>query len=146
MGGEGIGDKRWSSKRKKAIRDSRVDSTSLISDAILKMENKPEVLILASAIGWYGNRGEEELDEESESGRGFLPEVCADWESAAMKVKKAGVRTVFLRTGIVLTATSGALGKMLLPFQLGLEVRWEEESSGCHGFHSTTRFMLFIIS
>ena len=119
LGGEGIGDKRWNSKRKKTIRDSRVDSTSLISDAISKMENKPEVMILASAIGWYGDRGEEELDEESESGQGFLPEVCADWESAAMKVKEAGVRTVFLRTGIVLNATSGALGKMLLPFQLG---------------------------
>ena len=119
LGGEGIGDKRWSSKRKKAIRDSRVDSTSLISEAILGMENKPEVMILASAIGYYGNRGEEELDEESELGQGFLPDVCADWESAAMKVEEAGVRTVFLRTGIVLTATSGALGKMLLPFQLG---------------------------
>ena len=119
LGGEGIGDKRWTLKRKKAIRDSRVDSTSLISDAILKMENKPEVMILASAIGWYGDRGDEELDEESELGQGFLPDVCADWESAASKVKEAGVRTVFLRTGIVLTATGGALGKMLLPFQLG---------------------------
>ena len=119
LGGEGIGDKRWSSDRKRAIRDSRVVSTTLLSNAISKMRKKPEVLIMASAIGWYGDRGEEELDEKSESGSGFLPRTCIDWESAASEAVNAGVRTVFLRTGIVLTATSGALGKMLLPFQIG---------------------------
>ncbi len=119
LGGEGIGDKRWSARRKTAIRDSRVNSTMLLSDSISKLSNKPEVFVLASAIGWYGDRGEEELNERSSPGSGFLPDVCSDWESAASVVEECGVRTVFLRSGIVLSATGGALGKMLLPFQLG---------------------------
>ena len=119
LGGEGIGDKRWSKGRKKMIRDSRVDSTSLLSEAISKMRRKPEVFILASAIGWYGDRGDEELDEESDSGEGFLPSICEDWENAASRVKDSGVRTIFLRSGIVLSGTEGALGKMLLPFKMG---------------------------
>mgnify|MGYP002032902032 CR=1 FL=1 len=119
LGGEGIGDKRWSVGRKRAIRNSRVNSTKLLSDAISKMSNKPEVFILASAIGWYGDRGEEELNENSSQGSGFLPDVCSEWESAASMVEESGVRTVYLRSGIVLTAIGGALAKMLLPFQLG---------------------------
>ncbi len=119
LGGEGIGDKRWSTKRRRAIRDSRVSSTDLLSEKISKLSKKPEVFILASAIGWYGDRGEEEVDEDSIQGSGFLPEVCSDWESAASKVEEAGIRTVYLRSGIVLSATGGALGKMLLPFKLG---------------------------
>ena len=119
LGGEGIGDKRWSVKRKTLIRDSRVDSTSLLSEAIHSLKNKPECFILASAIGWYGSRGDESLTENSAVGEGFLPEVCTKWEEAASKVKDCGVRTVFLRSGIVLAATGGALGKMLLPFRFG---------------------------
>ncbi len=119
LGGEGIGDKRWSSRRKKAIRDSRVDSTLILSNAIREMNRKPEVFIVASAIGWYGDRGDEELDENSPPGDGFLPDICREWEDAASKVEESGVRTVFLRSGIVLTATGGALEKMLLPFKLG---------------------------
>ena len=119
LGGEGIGDKRWSRKRKKMIRDSRVDSTSLLSEAISNLRQKPEVFILASAIGWYGDRGDEELDEGSHSGEGFLPSVCVDWESAASMVRESEVRTIFLRSGIVLSGTGGALGKMLLPFKMG---------------------------
>ena len=119
LGGEGIGDKRWSSKRKKEIRESRIASTLLLSDAIQGMSKKPEVFIVASAIGWYGDRGDEELDESSTPGEGFLPDVCREWESSASKVEASGVRTVFLRSGIVLTATGGALEKMLLPFKLG---------------------------
>ena len=83
------------------------------------MDTKPECFILASAIGWYGDRGDEELDEESQIGEGFLPEGCKEWESAAAKVEESGVRTVYLRSGIVLAATGGALGKMLLPFKFG---------------------------
>ena len=119
LGGEGIGDKRWNKKRKGEIRDSRIHSTALLSDAISKLSEKPEVLILASAIGWYGDRGDEELDEKSDSGEGFLPEICKDWESAASQASDSGVRTIFLRSGIVLSGTGGALGKMLLPFKMG---------------------------
>ena len=119
LGGAGIGDKRWSKKRKKMVRDSRVDSTSLMSSAISKLSKKPEVFILASAIGWYGDRGDEELDEESGHGDGFLPRICEEWEAAAAPAGDSGVRTVFLRSGIVLSGTGGALGKMLLPFKMG---------------------------
>ena len=119
LGGEGIGDKRWSKKRKKMIRDSRVDSTSLLSEVISNLSQKPEVFILASAIGWYGDRGDEKLDEGSDSGEGFLPSICEDWEAAASQVKDLGIRTIFLRSGIVLSGTGGALGKMLMPFKIG---------------------------
>ncbi len=119
LGGVGIGDKRWSKKRKSAIRDSRVNSTALLSNAISSLELKPEVFVLASAIGWYGNRGDSELTEISDQGTGFLPDVCSEWEGAASKAEESGVRTVLLRTGIVLTAVGGALGKMLLPFKMG---------------------------
>ena len=119
LGGEGIGDKRWSKKRKKMVRDSRVDSTALLSSAISKLNQKPEVFILASAIGWYGDRGDEELDEGSGAGEGFLPSICKEWEAAARPASDSGARTVFLRSGIVLSGTGGALGKMLLPFKIG---------------------------
>ncbi len=120
LGGAGIGDRRWSSKRKKIIRDSRVDSTALLADAVASLDGGPEAFVLASAVGWYGNRADEELTEASTAGEGFLPDVCADWEGAADAVEKSGVRTVYLRSGIVLSPTGGALGKMLLPFKLGI--------------------------
>jgi len=120
LGGAGIGDKRWSAKRKKIVRDSRVGSTALLADAVASLEKKPEGFVLASAVGWYGNRADEELTEASAAGEGFLPRVCADWEGAADAVEKSGIRTVFLRSGIVLSPTGGALGKMLLPFKLGI--------------------------
>ena len=119
LGGEGIGDKRWSTKRKQAIRDSRVISTRLLAETIASLENKPEAFVLASAIGWYGDRGDQELDESNSSGAGYLPDVCVEWEAAAAPVEAAGIRTCFLRSGIVLAATGGALGKMLFPFKLG---------------------------
>jgi len=119
LGGVGIGDKRWSKKRKKLIRDSRYHSTKLLSQTIASLSNKPELFMVSSAIGWYGERGEEELSEQSSSGEGFLPEICKDWEMAADGAKQAGVRTIHLRTGIVLSAVGGALEKMLLPFKLG---------------------------
>lgn len=119
LGGAGIGDRRWSSKRKKIIRDSRVDSTALLADAVASLEERPESFVLASAVGWYGNRADEELTEASAAGEAFLPSVCADWEGAAAAVEKSGIRTVYLRSGIVLSPTGGALGKMLLPFKLG---------------------------
>ncbi len=118
LGGEGIGDKRWSKKRKKLILESRVKSTSLLSKTLTELENKPDLFIVASAIGWYGNRGDEELDENSDIGDGFLPEICKQWEASTDLAEEGGIRTIHLRTGIVLDATGGALSKMLLPAKM----------------------------
>ena len=121
LGGVGIGDKRWSKKRKAAIRDSRVNSTELLSKTLASLEDKPDLFMMASAIGYYGNRGDEELDESSTSGEDgyFLTDVCKEWENSANPAKEAGIRTVHMRTGIVISAVGGALGKMLLPAKMG---------------------------
>ena len=119
LGGAGIGDKRWSKKRMKLIEKSRTVSTALLSETIAKLSEKPSAFIVSSAIGWYGERGDLELTENSDPGQGFLPTTCAKWEQSCQAAKDAGVRTVNLRTGIVLDATGGALGKMLLPAKLG---------------------------
>jgi len=102
------------------IRDSRVLGTRTLVEAVARMETKPRVMVAASAIGFYGDRGEETLTEDSASGTGFLAEVCREWEAASEPAGKAGVRVVHIRTGIVLSEHSGALGQMLLPFRLGL--------------------------
>ena len=121
LGGVGIGDKRWSKKRKAAIRESRVNSTELLSKTLASLEDKPDLFMMASAIGYYGNRGDEELDESSTSGEDgyFLTDVCKAWENSANPAKDAGIRTVHMRTGIVISAVGGALGKMLLPAKMG---------------------------
>jgi len=111
---------RWTDAKKKAIRESRVLGTRNLAAALARSETKPRVLVCASAVGFYGNRGEEVLREESPAGQGFLPEVCGEWEDASRIAAKAGIRTVNLRIGLVLTAKGGALGKMLTPFKLGL--------------------------
>jgi len=119
LGGVGIGDKRWSKKRMKLIEESRTNTTSLLSNAISKLTSKPESFIVASAMGWYGERGDEELEETSKKGNGFLSDLCSKWEEACQAAKDVGVRTINLRTGIVLDATGGALSKMLFPAKLG---------------------------
>jgi len=119
LGGTGIGDKRWTKKRKEKIVSSRKNSTTLLSDIISNLEKKPEVFMVASAIGYYGNRGDEELTEESSPGEGFLSDTTQAWESYAASARKSGVRVVNIRTGIVLSAVGGALGRMLLPWKLG---------------------------
>ena len=119
LGGAGIGDKRWSKKRKKLIVDSRRESTMLLSETLSKLEKKPETFIVASAIGYYGNRGDEDLDEASAPGSGFLTDTVIDWESFPDSARDAGIRVINLRNGIVLSATGGALGKMLLPWKMG---------------------------
>lgn len=119
LGGAGIGDKRWTKKRKKLIEESRVNSTSLLAQTIAKLNQKPECFMVASAMGFYGDRGDEELDENSSMGEGFLPRICKNWEDASKEAEIAGVRVLKIRTGIVLDATGGALGKMLLPAKLG---------------------------
>jgi uncharacterized protein (TIGR01777 family) len=110
---------RWTAEKKRRIRESRVVSTRNLSRALAKAERPPRTFICASAIGYYGNRGDEVLTEESPTGTGFLPEVCREWE-AATHVGSPGIRTVNLRFGIVLSRHGGALKEMLLPFRLGL--------------------------
>ena len=111
---------RWTAEKKKAIRDSRVLGTRHLAAALAQAEAKPRVLVCASAVGFYGNRGDELLREESPSGQGFLPEVCREWEDASRIAGDAGIRTVNIRIGLVLSAKGGALAKMLTPFKLGL--------------------------
>jgi uncharacterized protein len=120
LAGESIAS-RWTDAKKKAIRDSRVLGTRNLAGALAGAASPPRVFISASAIGFYGDREDEVLREDSASGRsGFLPEVCREWEAAAEPAVKAGIRTAFLRTGIVLSAKGGALKQMLPPFRMGL--------------------------
>ena len=118
LAGETIG-KRWTSARRRAIRESRVRGTETIVGAILR-SRRPITLINASAVGYYGSRGDEVLDERSTSGRGYLAEVCRDWEGAARGASVAGSRIVMLRSGVVLSRKGGALPEMLRPFKLGV--------------------------
>ncbi|PYV49790.1 MAG: TIGR01777 family protein [Acidobacteria bacterium] len=110
---------RWTAEKKRRIRDSRVVSTGNLSSAVARADKPPSIFICASAIGYYGNRGDEILDEESSPGSGFLPEVCREWEAAAL-VRGTEIRVANLRFGIVLSRHGGALKQMLLPFRLGL--------------------------
>jgi len=111
---------RWTNRKKILIRDSRVLGTAHLAHALAQASQRPRVLVCASAIGYYGDRGEEVLREEAPPGRGFLPSVCQQWEAAAQPAADAGIRVVHLRFGIVLSAAGGALKQMLLPFRLGL--------------------------
>ncbi|MBZ5667419.1 MAG: TIGR01777 family oxidoreductase [Acidobacteriia bacterium] len=111
---------RWTDEKKKAILESRVQGTTNMAAALAKSAAKPRVFICASAVGFYGNRGDELLREESPAGQGFLPEVCRKWEDASRIAANAGIRTVNVRIGLVLSPKGGALGSMLTPFQLGL--------------------------
>jgi uncharacterized protein (TIGR01777 family) len=111
---------RWTASKKAKIRRSRVAGTSNLAQALAQAEEKPKVFVCGSAIGYYGNRGDEPLSEESAPGTGFLAEVCQEWEEATTPAVQADIRTAHLRTGVVLSAKGGALGAMLLPFKLGL--------------------------
>jgi uncharacterized protein len=111
---------RWTRDKKEAIRNSRILGTRHLASALAQSDAKPRFFVCASAVGFYGDRGDEVLREESVSGQGFLPEVCREWEEASRIAAEAGIRTVNLRTGLVLSAKGGALAKMLTPFKLGL--------------------------
>lgn len=111
---------RWTESKKAKIRNSRVAGTSNLARALAQAETKPKVFVAGSAIGYYGNRGDELLREESASGSGFLAQVCQEWEQATAAAAQAGIRTAQIRTGIVLSPKGGALGAMLTPFKLGL--------------------------
>jgi uncharacterized protein (TIGR01777 family) len=120
LAGENIADGRWTAAKMEAIRASRVEGTRLLCEALARLERKPEVLVAASAIGFYGDRGDEALTEGSGAGQGFLPDVCSDWERATEPARAAGIRVVNLRIGVVLAREGGALATMLTPFKLGL--------------------------
>ncbi len=120
LAGEGIGEHRWSDDQKRRIRESRTKGTSVLTAAVASRERKPSVFVSASAVGIYGDRGDEILTEDSAPGDGFLAEVCKAWEQETRPARDAGVRTVNVRTGIVLARDGGALQRMLLPFRLGL--------------------------
>lgn len=121
LAGENIAGGRWSAQRKAAILESRVDSTRTIATVLARAASRPRTLVNASAIGYYGDRGEEVLDEESSTGSGdYLSEVCRQWEAATRPAADAGARVVLTRFGVILSGQGGALKKMLLPFKLGL--------------------------
>jgi uncharacterized protein (TIGR01777 family) len=120
LAGENIAGGRWTDERKRRIRDSRVQGTRLLAETLAGLNSKPRALVSASAIGYYGDRGAETLTEQSAAGTGFLPEVCREWEEATEPAVEAGIRTVLLRFGLILSAEGGALAKMLLPFKLGV--------------------------
>jgi uncharacterized protein (TIGR01777 family) len=119
LAGESIATGRWTAEKKRKIKESRIKGTAQLAKQISLSEEKPSVFICASAIGYYGDREEEKLDESSDMGSGFLPEVCKEWEDASQPVEDAGIRTVRLRTGIVLSSEGGALQKMSTPFKMG---------------------------
>jgi uncharacterized protein (TIGR01777 family) len=120
LAGENIASGRWTAARKQSFLDSRLKGTRLIAETISRMEKPPRVLVSASAIGYYGDRGNEVLIENSAPGTGFLAELCSQWEAATDPATRKGIRVVHLRIGLVLSPSGGALGKMLLPFKLGL--------------------------
>ena len=119
LAGAGIGDKRWSKKRKKLIAESREIPTRNLANALANLTSPPSLFMCASAVGYYDNRGDEELDENSSSGDGFLAEICRQWEDAAQPAIDSGIRTIHMRTGIVTTAAGGMLEQILLPAKLG---------------------------
>jgi hypothetical protein len=119
LAGESVA-QRWTAKSKEAIRSSRVDGTANLVAGMRQASPRPKVFISGSAVGWYGPRGAEPIDETAGPGSDFLAEVCVAWERAAEEAQELGLRTVLLRTGIVLTADGGALGRMLPPFKAGV--------------------------
>jgi uncharacterized protein len=120
LAGENLAAHRWTTAFKEKIRDSRVRGTRLLCETLAGLASKPTVLVSASAIGYYGDRGAESVDETSTPGTGFLAEVCQQWEAATHPARDANIRVVNLRTGVVLSRRGGALAQMLTPFKLGL--------------------------
>lgn len=120
LAGEGIAEARWTDDQKRRILESRTHGTSLLAEALAGLERKPAVLVSSSGIGFYGDRGDEELTEVSGPGDDFIADVCVRWEASTGMAAEAGIRVALTRTGIVLDADEGALAKQLLPFKLGV--------------------------
>jgi hypothetical protein len=119
LAGESIGERRWNEAQKKRILDSRVAGTRNLIAAIAALKERPRVLVSASAVGYYGDRGDDVLDESAAPGTDFLAKVCVDWEAEAMRAREHGLRVVTVRGGLVLERSGGALKPLLLPFRLG---------------------------
>ncbi|MGH9227070.1 MAG: TIGR01777 family oxidoreductase [Acidimicrobiales bacterium] len=124
MAGAGIGDQRWTAKRKQEVLSSRVDGTTLLARTLAGLTDKPKVFVSGSAVGYYGDRGDEELTEASGPGTGFLADVVRQWEEATAPAQAAGIRVVTLRSGIIQAGSGGALERLMLPFKLGFGGRW----------------------
>ncbi|MEU3284146.1 TIGR01777 family oxidoreductase [Streptomyces longwoodensis] len=120
LAGAGVGDRRWSEAYKKRIHDSRVLGTRALARAVAALDEPPRVLVNGSAMGIYGETGERIADEDAPPGRGFLPELCVEWEAAAAPAEEAGVRTAFARTGLVVARQGGAWGRLFPLFKAGL--------------------------
>ncbi|MET9389047.1 TIGR01777 family oxidoreductase [Streptomyces sp. NPDC006624] len=122
LAGAGVGDRRWTDAYKQRIHDSRVNGTSALARAVASLddEDRPRVFVNGSAIGYYGETGDRAVDESAPAGEGFLPELCVEWEAAAAPAREAGVRTVFPRTGLVVSRKGGAWGRLFPLFQAGL--------------------------
>lgn len=120
LAGENVAARRWTAARKRRIRESRVAGTRRLCEALARLEHPPRILLAASAIGYYGDRGAALLDEESPPGSGFFPDLCREWEASTQPATEAGVRVVHLRFGVVLTRAGGVLPRMLPVFQWGL--------------------------
>ena len=120
LAGAGIGDRRWSDAYKREILESRTKGTALLASTLAALDTPPKVMVSGSAIGYYGDTGDNAVDETAPAGSDFLATVCVEWEAAAQPAIDAGIRVPFLRTGIVLTDDGGALGKMLPLFRIGL--------------------------
>jgi uncharacterized protein (TIGR01777 family) len=120
LAGESIAEGRWTNEKKKRIRESRVKGTRLLAESMVTLNEPPRIFLCASAIGYYGNRGDELLTEESAPGKDFLADVCVEWEEVTLEAKEKGIRTVNMRFGIILDAHRGALAKMLPPFRMGV--------------------------
>jgi hypothetical protein len=119
LAGEPAAEGRWTAEKKRRIRDSRVVGTRHLVQGLAALDERPRVLVAASAVGYYGDRGDELLDERSSPGQGFLADVCIDWEREAMAAERLGIRVVCVRIGLVMSTAGGALAKMLPPFRLG---------------------------
>jgi uncharacterized protein (TIGR01777 family) len=119
LAGSSIANGRWTAARKRSIKQSRVKGTELIARTIATMSGGPRILVSSSAVGFYGDRGTERVEETALAGKGFLAEVCRAWEGATKPAERAGVRVTTMRTGVALSPAGGALGQMLLPFKLG---------------------------
>jgi len=124
LSGASVGDGRWTPARKALLRSSRIDSTRVLVDSLARLRQKPSVFVCASATGYYGDRGDEILTESSEPGTDFLSLLARDWEAEATRAKSSGIRTVLLRFGVILSATGGALPRMLMPFKFGVGGRF----------------------
>lgn len=120
LAGAGIGDRRWTDAYKRQIRDSRVRGTAALAEAVAALDEPPRVFVSGSATGFYGDTGDRAVDEDAPPGNGFLPSLCVEWEQAAAPAREAGVRTVFVRTGLVVARGGGAWGRLFPLFNAGL--------------------------